>query len=43
MLEGMAVSQEEQNTIMDCLEGRRTFEDAIREIFADVNQRKVAT
>ena len=36
-LEGMRVSQEERDTIMDCLEGRRTFEDAIREVFADLN------
>lgn len=42
-LEGMPVSQEERDIIMDCLEGRRTFEDAIRDIFADVNSQKVAT
>ena len=40
-LEGMSVSQEERDVIMDCLEGRRTFEDAIREIFADISPRKV--
>ena len=42
-LEGMKVPEEEQAVIMDCLEGRRTFEDAIQDVFADLKTTKAVT
>ena len=33
-LEGLIVTDEEKNVLMDCLEGRRSFRDAVREVIA---------
>lgn len=33
-LEGLTVTEEEKTTMMDCLEGRRSFQSAVQDIIS---------
>lgn len=34
-LEGLTVTEEEKATMLDCLEGRRSFQSAVQDVISD--------